>query len=200
MQRGLRTSGPDDTTRRLQREYSRALARRQGFLFDRLPGSDYLHRLALQDNSAIAMFSRSNIAGLCRPLELMFTRYMVTHPRPRARDSDGPGGTFELNVVTLSRQCAVLRVAGTDTVAAIKQKISDRGWAGDLYANETHLVDDDALIQDCSIPINVHGTPYVHLLPFDPDAGHLKCRAWDIEELRAKHTDNSRLCGHSINI
>ena len=76
MRRGLEPHGPDDISRRPYRK------KRGAFDFDRLPLTGKMHDYLLQDNSAEAMFTRSNIPGLCPKLDRMFTRFMVTTPRP----------------------------------------------------------------------------------------------------------------------
>jgi len=82
MRRGLEPHGPDDISRRPYRK------KRGAFDFDRLPLTGKMHDYLLQDNSAEAMFTRSNIPGLCPKLDRMFTRFMVTTPRPSLDQDD----------------------------------------------------------------------------------------------------------------
>ena len=77
MRRGLEPHGPDDISRRPHRRGTR-----RAFDFDRLPLSGHMHDYLLQDNSAERAFTRSNIPGLCPKLDRMFTRFMVSTPRP----------------------------------------------------------------------------------------------------------------------
>ena len=82
MRRGLEPHGPDDISRRPYRK------KRGTFDFDRLPLTAKVHDYYLQDNSAEAMFTRSNIPKLHPHLEHMFTRYMNTKPRPELQQQD----------------------------------------------------------------------------------------------------------------